>query len=84
MKKNLSILELQNSGWGEQLKNALGDNLISAFVHGDCLMEGYNAMEKPWTISFILRDNSNQSLEVLRKLLPRLKGKIWNSAISLP
>lgn len=73
MKKNLSILELQNSGWGEQLKNALGDNLISAFVHGDCLMEGYNAMEKPWTISFILRDNSNQSLEVLRKLLPKAK-----------
>ncbi|MCQ2088858.1 MAG: hypothetical protein MJY93_01280 [Fibrobacter sp.] len=73
MKKNLSILELQNSIWPEQLKTALGKNMISAFVHGDCLMEGYNAMEKPWTVSFILRDNSNQSLEVLRKLLPKAK-----------
>lgn len=36
-------------------------------------MEGFNAMEKPWTISFILRDNSSQSLEPLRKLLPKAK-----------
>lgn len=73
MKKNLSILELKNSNWPEQLKTVLGDNLISAFVHGDCLMEGFNAMEKPWTISFILRDNSNQSLEVIQKILPKIK-----------
>lgn len=66
-------MELQNSNWADHLKAALGDNLISAFVHGDCLMEGFNAMEKPWTISFILRDNSSQSLEPLRKLLPKAK-----------
>lgn len=73
MKKNLNLMELQNSNWADHLKAALGDNLISAFVHGDCLMEGFNAMEKPWTISFILRDNSSQSLEPLRKLLPKAK-----------
>ena len=73
MKKNLSILELQKSIWPEQLKTALGNNLISAFIHGDCLMEGFNAMENPWTISFILQDNSSKNLEVLQKLLPMAK-----------
>lgn len=73
MKKNLSTLEIKNSAWPEQLRNALGENLISAFVHGDCLMEGFNAMEAPWTISFILRDNSTQKLAPLQKLLPKAK-----------
>lgn len=71
MKKNLSILELRNSSWPAQLRNALGDNLISAFVHGDCLMEGFDAMEKPWTISFILRDNSSQSIDALKAILSK-------------
>lgn len=73
MKKNLSIIELQNSSWPEQIQKALGDNLISAFVHGDCLMEGFNAMEQPWTISFILRDNSTKAIEPLQALLPKAK-----------
>lgn len=73
MKKNLSILELQNSNWSNLLKEALGENLISAFVHGDCLMEGFDAMKTPWTISFILRDNSTTQLEPLQKLLSKAK-----------
>ncbi len=73
MKKNLSIVELQNSAWPDLLKNALGDNLISAFAHGDCLVEGFNAMETPWTISFILRENSTEKLNALQQLLPKAK-----------
>lgn len=73
MKKNLSIAELQNSTWPSLLQEALGDNLISAFVHGDCLMEGFNAMESPWTISFILRENTPEKIAAVQKLLPKAK-----------
>lgn len=69
MKKNLSIVELQKSKWPEKLQQALGDNLISAFIHGDGLMEGFNALESPWSISFILRDNTSASLDPLQQLL---------------
>ena len=69
MKKNLSIDELRRSAWPKMLEQALGDNLISAFVHGDCLFEGFNALERPWTISFILRDNSTESFRPLQDLL---------------
>ena len=73
MKKNLSIVELQRSRWPGMLQQALGDNLISAFLHGDCLVEGFNALESPWTISFILRDNSSASLKPLQQLLKDAK-----------
>lgn len=73
MKKNLSIIELQNSSWPQAIKEALGDNLISAFVHGDCLVEGFNAMKTPWTLSFILQDNSSEKIAPLQKLLAKAK-----------
>ncbi|WP_298767771.1 hypothetical protein [uncultured Fibrobacter sp.] len=69
MKKILSILELQKSKWPGMLQQALGDNLISAFIHGDCLVEGFNALERPWTVSFILRENTTSSLKALQPLL---------------
>lgn len=71
MRKILSILELQNSDWPSTLQQALGNNLVSAFVHGDCLMEGHDAINNPWTISFILQDNSVNSLKKLQELLPK-------------
>lgn len=73
MKKNLSVIELQKSDWPSILQQALGDNMISAFIHGDCLMEGFNAMESPWTISFILRDNSNDKIAPVQELLKKAK-----------
>ena len=73
MKKNLSIVELQRSKWPGMLQQALGDNLISAFIHGDCLVEGFNALENPWTVSFILRDNSTASIKPLQGLLNEAK-----------
>ena len=69
MKKNLSIVELQRSKWPGMLMQALGDNLISAFIHGDGLVEGFNALETPWTVSFILRDNSTEKIKPLQELL---------------
>lgn len=69
MKKILNTLELQKSKWPGMLQQALGDNLISAFVHGDCLVEGFNALENPWTISFILRENATEKLKPLQSLL---------------
>ncbi|MCF0224027.1 MAG: hypothetical protein HUK20_07140 [Fibrobacter sp.] len=73
MKKNLSVIELKNSNWPNQFKETLGDNLVSAFIHGDCLVEGFNALEMPWTISFILRDNSSKSIAPLQDLLAKAK-----------
>jgi len=69
MKKNLSIVELKRSRWPGMLQQALGTNLISAFVHGDGLVEGFNALEAPWTVSFILRDNSTECIKPLQQLL---------------
>ena len=74
MKKNLSIVELQRSKWPGMLQQALGDNLISAFIHGDCLVEGFNALESPWTVSFILRDNSTASIKPLHKVCTHTKS----------
>lgn len=73
MKKILSILELKNSKWPTKLQETLKGNLISAFVHGDALVEGFNALENPWTISFILRDNSTENLTPLLGLLKEAK-----------
>ena len=73
MKRILSVAELQNSEWPKIFEETLGDNLVSAFVHGDCLMEGFYALEAPWTISFILKSNSVEDLLPLQKLTQRAK-----------
>lgn len=73
MKKILSVAELQNSEWPKLFSEALGDNLVSAFVHGDCLMEGFSALESPWTISFILKSNSVEDMLPLQKLTQKAK-----------
>lgn len=73
MKKILSVAELQNSEWPKLFSEALGDNLVSAFVHGDCLMEGFSALESPWTVSFILKSNSVEDMLPLQKLTQKAK-----------
>jgi len=73
MRKNLSVEELQNSEWPKLFKEALGENLVSAFVHGDCLMEGFSALESPWTVSFILKSNSVEDLVPLQKLMSKAR-----------
>ena len=84
MRKILSVAEFQNSEWPKFFEEALGDNLVSAFVHGDCLMEGFSALESPWTVSFILKSNSAQDLLPLQKLTSKAKHDniVFNHAFS--
>ena len=58
MKKILNIQELSQSKWPAVIAQAFGDNLVSAFLFGDCLEEGFSALESPWTVGVILKDAS--------------------------
>ncbi len=71
MAKILSIKELQDTMWPEWLQEAFGENLISAFLHGDCLMEGFDPFKEFWQISFLLKDNSPDKLLSIQELAPR-------------
>jgi len=84
MRKILSVAEFQNSEWPKLFEEALGDNLVSAFVHGDCLMEGFSALESQWTVSFILKSNSAQDLLPLQKLTAKAKHEniVFNHVFS--
>lgn len=68
MKKLLSIQELQNSPWPNHIAQALGTSLLSAFVHGDCLMEGFSPFAAPWNISFILQNKDAETIAFLKSL----------------
>ena len=65
MKKLLSISEIEKSEWPGIFQKTFGGNLISAFLHGGCLMEGFDALKSPWTISFILKENSPETIAKL-------------------
>lgn len=71
MKKLLNIQELKTSQWPELLQKTFGDDLISAFLHGNCLMEGFSAFDCPWTVSFILKNNSPEIIAKIKELIPR-------------
>ncbi len=73
MKKILSIEELKNSNWPKRIEDAFKENLISAFVHGNCLMEGFSALESPWTIALILKSNSTSDIAPLQNLAKQAK-----------
>lgn len=66
MKKILSVREIENSQWPKIFADTFGDNLISAFISGRCLMEGFDALAKPWTVNFILKDNSPEEVAKIR------------------
>jgi uncharacterized protein len=66
MKKLLCVSEIENSDWPGIFRNTLGDNLVTAFLSGKCLMEGFDALASPWTISFILKDNSPEQVAKIR------------------
>ena len=73
MNKLLNIKELQESKWPSLLQEAFGENLVSAFLHGDCLMEGFDALKSPWTASFILKDNSPAQIANIQPLIKQAK-----------
>ncbi len=56
MKKCLTLQEILESSWGERFHDALGNNLRSAFLHGNCLYEGFDALHESWQVSFVLND----------------------------
>ena len=64
-KKLLSVSEIEKSQWPEIFQNVFGENLVSAFISSDCLMEGFDALATPWTINFILKDNSPEAVAKL-------------------
>lgn len=68
MKKILSVSELKNSELPKILQEAFGSNLVSVFLHGNCLMEGFDALHSPWTISFILKENSPENIAVIQNI----------------
>ena len=70
MKRLLSVSEIEKSEWPEIFQKTFGDKLVSAFLHGECLKEGFDALKSPWKVSFILKDNSP---ETIAKLDPFLK-----------
>lgn len=69
MNKILSIQELQESKWPARIQEATGENLVSAFVHGECLEEGFSALTSPWIVSLILKDNSAKALAALQPMI---------------
>lgn len=71
MQKILNVQELKSSEWPTLLEAVLRENLVSAFLHGDCLMEGFSPLQSPWNISFILRSNSAEKLKPLQDLAIR-------------
>ncbi|MBR6379909.1 MAG: hypothetical protein IKS02_08115 [Fibrobacter sp.] len=66
MKKLLSIQEIKQSPWPSRFTETFGDNLVSAFLYGDCLEEGFSALEAPWTVAFILKDASTVEVHKLK------------------
>ncbi len=56
MKKCLTLQEILDSTWGEKFHEALGNGLRCAFLHGNCLYEGFDALHESWQVSFVLND----------------------------
>ena len=76
MKKLLSFQEIKQSPWPGRFSEVFGDNLVSAFLYGDCLEEGFSALENPWTVAFILKDVDAEDLQKLNawKVKARREG----------
>ena len=66
MKKLLCVSEIEKSQWPGIFKSTFGDNLVTAYLSGNCLMEGFDALASPWSISFVLKDNSPEEVSKIR------------------
>ena len=66
MKKLLNIQEIKQSPWPGRFTEVFGTNLVSAFLYGDCLEEGFSALDTPWTVAFILKDASATEVNKLK------------------
>ena len=68
MKKILTLQDIVNSSWGERFHEAFGENLTAAFLHGNCLYEGFDALHESWQVSLILKSTSPNILQNAHKL----------------
>lgn len=68
MKKCLTLQEILGSSWGENFHELFGENLKSAFLHGNGLYEGFDALHESWQVSFILKDVCPSGLSLLHRL----------------
>lgn len=73
MKKLLCVSEIEKSQWPGIFKSTFGDNLVTAYLSGKCLMEGFDALASPWTISFVLKDNSPEEVSKIRAFEKRAR-----------
>ena len=73
MKKLLNIQEIKQSPWPGRFTEVFGENLVSAFLYGDCLEEGFSALEAPWTVAFILKDASAAEVSKLKSWSEKAK-----------
>lgn len=63
MKKILTLQDIENSHWNEKFHETFGENLIAAFLHGNCLYEGFDALHEMWQVSLILREATPSQLQ---------------------
>jgi len=70
-KRILSIFDLKNSLWPDWFQEAFSNNLISVFLHGNCLMAGFSPIKEPWQISFILKEDSPEKISGLKLLVKK-------------
>lgn len=73
MKKLLNIQEIKQSPWPSRFTEVFGENLVSAFLYGDCLEEGFSALEAHWTVAFILKDASAAEVSKLKSWSEKAK-----------
>lgn len=67
-RKILSIQELKDICL-PAFREAFGENLTAAFVHGNSLTTDFSPQKEPWLVSFVLKDNSPQALSALQPYL---------------
>lgn len=68
MKKILTLQDLTQSSWGERFQDTFGANLHAAFLHGNCLYEGFDAIHESWQVSLILKSDKPSELQNSHKL----------------
>lgn len=73
MKKVITLQDLVKSPWGERFSSHFGGNLISAFLHGNCLYEGFDALHESFQVSFILKRATPGELSSANRMLREMK-----------
>lgn len=67
--KHYPTLEELRAYWAPRLQTALGENLLCAFAHGECMLPDFDPHKEPWQISFWLRSNQPTDLVALKGLV---------------